>query len=273
MLPSVFRSGKTKIGTMKTVTAGLLVGLIALASVAAYQEALIITSVGNPVPVTITSTTTKTVTTSTSPTTTIYAITTATVEALCGAFEPVVVNRTGIQGVAKPVFIMSLGSIGCVRVTETIEGSVAGYLPPGGMSSGGLPSIGKIVAVYYPNGQLSGTGGLQSHNFLISSIPSSVNVSEMAVGSSFSFIYIISPLPNATGFYDYGIPYETCDSAPCCVEGHNTAPLAVGYDASQVNASDFFGIVFWGCFSHPIALTSVEVANMGYKVVGLPMRR
>ena len=94
----------------------------------------------------------------------------------------------------------------------------------------------------------------------------------MAVGSSFSFIYLISPLSNATGFYDYGIPYETCDSAPCC-EGPNSAPLAVGYDASQVNASDFFGYVGWSCPSYPIALTSVEVANMGYKVVGLPMRR
>src|SRR5438477_187020 len=212
---------------MRTVTAGLLVGLIALASVAAYQQALMITSVGNPAPLTMTSTKTETVTTSASPTTTIYVITTATVEALCGAFEPVVVNKTGVQGFAKPVFIMSLGSIGCVRVTETIRGSVAGYLPPGGMSSGGLPSIGKIVAVYYPNGQLSGEGGLQSHNFVISSIPRSVNVSEMAVGSSFSFIYLIIPLPNATGFYDYGIPYETCDAAPCC-EGNNSAPLAVG---------------------------------------------
>src|SRR2546427_10570016 len=112
---------------MKSVTAGLLVGLILLASVAAYQQALIITSARNPAPVTMTSTKTETVTTSASPTTTIYAITTATVEALCGAFEPVVVNNTGVQGIAKPVFIMSLDSIGCVRVTETIRGSVAVY--------------------------------------------------------------------------------------------------------------------------------------------------
>jgi hypothetical protein len=255
---------------MKGLTAGLLVGLILLGSVAAYQQALITTPVKRPAPVTTTSTTTETVTTSASPTTTIYATTTATVLAQCGAFEPVVINKTEDQGlgaheVASPAFVMNLDSIGCVRVTYTLESDVtADYLPPGGNFSAGL-AIGRYGATYYPDGQISGTYALQSHSFVISSIPSSVNISDIAVGSSFSFIYLISPLSNATGFYDYAIPYMGC-------EGPNNLPLAVGYDASQVNGSDFFGYVGFGCPSTPYTITSVEVANMQQKVVVLTMQ-
>lgn len=48
-----------------------------------------------------------------------------------------------------------------------------------------------------------------------------------------SVIYSIRPLPNSTGFYDEAAPLP---HYPCW-----SAPMAVGYLASEVNASDFFG--------------------------------
>jgi hypothetical protein len=247
---------------MKGVTAGLLIGLIVLGSVVVYQRALV-TTPSSTTTVTTTSTETSTITTFRNSTTLINATATTTVLPQCGAFQTLgVVNPSGNASTfATPAFIMNLDSIACVRVTYTLEGNLtADYVPYGSNFSGSL-IIGRYVATYYPDGKISGIGPLASHNFLISSIPDSVNISQIPVGSSFSFIYLIRPLSNATGFYDYGIP-EACTGFPAY-------PLAVGYAASQVNASDFFGYVGWSCPYLPWSITSVEFANMEYKVVDL----
>jgi hypothetical protein len=45
----------------------------------------------------------------------------------------------------------------------------------------------------------------------------------------FTVIYIVTALSNSTGFYNYG----------AVGIGREDEPMAVGYSASQVNASDF----------------------------------
>lgn len=245
---------------MKSLTAGLLAGLILLGSVAAYQQALIATT---PRTTTVTTTSTETTITTFHNSILVNATATTTVLPQCGPFQTLgVVSPSGNGStIATPAFIMNLDSIGCVRVTYTLESNLTVDYLPYGSNFSGTPRIGKYVAIYGPDGKINGLGALASHNFLISSIPSSVNISQIAVGSSFSFVYLIKPLSNATGFYDYGIP-QACTGFPAY-------PLAVGYAASQVNASDFFGYVGWSCPYLPWSITSVEFANMEYNVVDL----
>jgi len=65
------------------------------------------------------------------------------------------------------------------------------------------------------------------HSFVISGSPGSVNVT---ISTDYvNFLYTITALSNSTGFYDESAPYDYCEGMP----------LAVGYTASQVNASDF----------------------------------
>lgn len=68
-----------------------------------------------------------------------------------------------------------------------------------------------------------------SHSFQNSVIPNNVTLSGSF--SYFTVVYIVKALSNATGFYDYSAPWRGG-----CGFG---VPLAVGYSASQVNASDF----------------------------------
>lgn len=63
-----------------------------------------------------------------------------------------------------------------------------------------------------------------------------------------TIVYIITALGNSTGFYSESAPWTGCFGMP----------MAVGYSASQVNASDFFlpQPPVHGCFvllSNPIA--------------------
>ena len=70
---------------------------------------------------------------------------------------------------------------------------------------------------------------IDSHSFQNSVIPSNETLS--GTFSFFTVVYLVKALSNATGFYDYSAPW-----GGACGLG---MPMAVGYSASQVNASDF----------------------------------
>ena len=70
---------------------------------------------------------------------------------------------------------------------------------------------------------------VESHSFQSSVIPSNVTLS--GTFSFFTVVYVVKALSNATGFYDFSAP-----GTGFCGFG---IPMAVGYSASQVNASAF----------------------------------
>jgi hypothetical protein len=66
-------------------------------------------------------------------------------------------------------------------------------------------------------------------------------------------VYMVDSLSNSTGFYDGSAPFRYCDAMP----------MAVGYTASQVNASDFAPRLLNSCPEVPFAPSSVSVGGMG----------
>lgn len=81
------------------------------------------------------------------------------------------------------------------------------------------------------------------------------------IGTNFTDTYLIRPLPNSEGFYDFSIPKPGC----------GFYPLAVGYASDQVNASDFSKVSPLGqtCQRSPYEITSVQVSDMDYKEIKL----
>jgi hypothetical protein len=80
-------------------------------------------------------------------------------------------------------------------------------------------------------------------------------------GTNFTETYTIKALPGAKGFYDYSIPGPICSHYP----------LAVGYAADQVNASDFSKVNPFGqmCMNLPFKIVAVHVSGMSYKQLQL----
>ncbi|MDE1878858.1 MAG: hypothetical protein KGI07_10145, partial [Thaumarchaeota archaeon] len=101
-----------------------------------------------------------------------------------------------------------------------------------------------------------------TNSFKIKEAPEVVDLSNYSLGSKFTVTYIIEPLPNATGFYDTSIPKIVCDSYP----------LAVGYVADEVNASDFTYInsASLPCPGGLYQLTGIEISGMNYTEMKLP---
>jgi hypothetical protein len=89
-----------------------------------------------------------------------------------------------------------------------------------------------------------------SHAFKISAIPSTVQPSPAT--NYITIIYTISSLSNSTGFYDGSAPFDDC----------NSMPMAVGYAASQVNASDFAPRITPQCIFLPFTPSYVSVGGI-----------
>jgi hypothetical protein len=120
--------------------------------------------------------------------------------------------------------------------------------------------IGKYIYTSYGN-----SFGMSSRDttylFETTSFPDVIDLSKYPVGSQFDITYVIKPLPNATGFYDYAIEEIPCDAYP----------LAVGVGADQVNSSDFSkGMITMhnhSCFNAPYLISSVQISGMDFKQI------
>ena len=73
-------------------------------------------------------------------------------------------------------------------------------------------------------------------------------------------IDVVTALSNATGFYDYGSQGTGCENWP----------MAVGYSASQVNASDFVLSATPGCPAEAIFPVAEHVTGMNVTYVARP---
>jgi len=123
----------------------------------------------------------------------------------------------------------------------------------------GNPSefVSRLISFGLPNGTISlspflvfsdpvcitPTCGI-SHSFNISVLPSSYTLSNET--NYFTVVFVVKALSNSTGFYDVSAP-----GGPGCM---GAIPMAVGYSASQVNASDFTGLPPTNCPAIPIWL-------------------
>ncbi|MGD0477048.1 MAG: hypothetical protein ABSB29_02645 [Nitrososphaerales archaeon] len=162
------------------------------------------------------------------------------------------VQCSGLQSArVRDVLFMNLTSTACMVVTYR------------GLHVG-IEQLGVSILRWscYSNSTGSGCPSPKNYtgSFMTASAPSSVNLTEIPAGSTFSVMYLVRPLGNATGFYDLYFPTTIC--------GNGVFPFAVGYSPSQINASDFLGIVPGvppHCFVPPLYVVSVSVANMGYE--------
>lgn len=166
-----------------------------------------------------------------------------------------------------PVLILKQNSVGCAKLTFTInykyDDDRNGAIWPQMAQIGEMSHIGKYS--YTTSGNSFGVSPVDTTQmFETASIPASVDLANYPVGSQFTVLFIIKPLPNATGFYDYSIIEPPCGAYP----------LAVGYSSDQVNYSDFSkGMVTMhnhSCFNAPYLISSVQVSGMTYKEVQFP---
>jgi hypothetical protein len=180
----------------------------------------------------------------------------------CGNFYTVPENKTILNTV--PVLLMKSNSTTCARLTFTI---VFNYNDCNGQNCQHILSLAPILFIrnlhYEKNGgSFSITQGKDyTNSFKIITVPDMVDLANYPLGANFTATYVIRPLPNATGFYDQSIPRLVCERYP----------LAVGYAADQVNASNFSYIdpLNPSCVSGVSMLTKVEVSGMDYKQITL----
>ncbi|CUR52649.1 exported protein of unknown function [Nitrosotalea devaniterrae] len=177
----------------------------------------------------------------------------------CDGFHPVPNNLN--DNMAIPVLIMSPDSMGCARLNFTViydyNDTTYGVRWPRIAELNPLFYIGG----YHPltnNDSLNVTENNAASLFQTQVIPNTIDLANMKIGSNFTVIYIIKPLKNATGFYDYSLLKPNCERYP----------LAVVYDINTVNASDFSASIKGPtppCVSPPYKLSTVEVSGIGYK--------
>src|SRR6185312_5137847 len=169
----------------------------------------------------------------------------------CGKFHTVPENKTSLNTV--PVLLMKSNSTACARLTFTISSN---YNDCNGSNCQHIFSLASMLYIrnlhYEKNdGSFSITPGKDyTNSFKIIVAPDAVDLANYPLGTNFTATYIISPLPNATGFYDQSIPRPVCERYP----------LVVGYTKDQVNSSDFSRIDPLGstCVSSTSMLTKVE---------------
>ncbi len=182
----------------------------------------------------------------------------------CGKFYTIPENKPDFNTV--PVLIIKPYTVGCAKITFTVD---LRYDDPRFSSPwpriapvGEMFHIGKYNYVKNDN-QYSVTSSDTLDFFQTAVIPETVDLANYKVGDNFTVTYIIKPLSNSTGFYDYAVPRPMC----------NTYPLAVGYDASQVNSSDFSmgleSMLNHSCIVMPYEMSKVEISGMDYTIMKL----
>jgi hypothetical protein len=183
-------------------------------------------------------------------------------ENVCGQFYTIPENHTSLNTV--PVLLMKTNSTTCAKLTFTIISNYNDCNGPNCQHVLDVKPTDLIGNIHYEKhgDSFSITPGKNYDNsFKIVTIPGTVDLANYPVGTNYTVTYIIKPLTNATGFYDQSIPRLVCERYP----------LAVGYTADQVNASDFSYIDTLNppCASGAYVLTKVEVSGMDYKEVTL----
>jgi hypothetical protein len=93
------------------------------------------------------------------------------------------------------------------------------------------------------------TGSTFSNSFIISA---PVSFQPSAATDYVTVAFTVSSLSNSTGFYDGSAPFGDCSAMP----------MAVGYTASQVAASDFAPRVVPSCAIQAFSPSSVSVGGM-----------
>jgi len=253
----------------KLVSAVFVALTVVFGSIAAYDSIL-----GTGAPKTITTgpatVTTTLVSTQEVVSTTTSVQTVTSPVGQCGALESVPVGGPVQYNATKttfPVLVMpSLNSTVCLRLTyvEASPGLNSDY--KNAIFDDQAPGIWK-ESVLYVNGFFCCVQHLKDYadSFSISTFPLSENLTQIPANSTFTIDYFVTPHANATGFYDGFLPMLS----PVCL----AYPLAVGYQADEVNASDFGGseAAPVGCPSSPILVTSLQIsAGMGYVDVAFP---
>jgi hypothetical protein len=191
----------------------------------------------------------------------------------CGDFQRVPIGafvEENMTTVTVPVLLIpNLSSTVCVRLmyVETASNSRLGGF--GGLVQNGVLDNGLVV--WTMNFTRSPNGGMSvqplkgyAGSFSIFVVPQKENLSEIEVNSTFAVDYFIIPHGNATGFYDESFPR---------LAGCLFYPLAVGYPAEKVTASNFSGSEGLGntCPASPFKLQSVQISTgMGYVNVAFP---
>ncbi len=183
-------------------------------------------------------------------------------ENVCGKFVTAPGNQTSFNTV--PVLLMNSNSTGCAKLTFTI---ISNYNNCNGQSCQHLLEFNSTLPIgnlHYEkhDSMISVSSGKDyTNSFKITTIPETIDLANYPIGTNFTVTYIIRPLPNATGFYDQSIPKLACERYP----------LAVGYTADQVNASDFSYIdpLNPPCVAGSYVLAGVEISGMDYKEVTL----
>ncbi len=108
----------------------------------------------------------------------------------------------------------------------------------------------------YPKGIVPFSLAISGNDkFRVVAIPNQLNVSGATNGSKFTITYKIYAMPNSKGFYDQAVPQPICGSYP----------MAVGYAATQVKASDFrFLSIGVPCALSFDMVDSVQISGMDY---------
>jgi hypothetical protein len=165
-----------------------------------------------------------------------------------------------------PVLLMQPSSTGYICVTYRPDWRI-GNIPVEDYPTT-FPKWSFSLQIAKANCTTSGGGGVSctndtiSHSFQVSASPSSIQTSNDT--DYVTVVYTISALSNSTGFYDKAVPLvgEGLAEGGCSV-----ISMAVGYPASQVNASDFSqfppGVCNTLLSSYPVAV-SVSVTGMTF---------
>ena len=176
--------------------------------------------------------------------------TTVTVTVTTPCNEPV--YGAGIPSTnASPVWLMQPGSTGtvCVTYQSSWQGKASAFDNQPFTQNFTLLMATETCAA-------KGCLPVPSYSFTVTGAPSSVQATSST--DFVTVVYTVTALGNATGFYDPGV-------TGFCNGGF---PLAVGYAASQVNASDFTIIQPQGCvFGPPFQPVSMSVGGMGIMYV------
>lgn len=164
----------------------------------------------------------------------------------CGAFHSVPVGpatysnftNTGNFTSTLPALVIPYsGATFCVRLTYIVTNpQLAKNFPNGTLGN----SIG--IGDYGPGGEFEN----DNSSFQLSVIPPSENLTEIPQNSTFTVDYLVEPVPGTTGFLDRSFQGFS---------GCYYLPLAVGYSAAEVNASDFSRAV--GDLAYAFLLASI----------------
>ena len=161
-------------------------------------------------------------------------------------------NASGqtITTIFRPVLVMQTSSTAyaCVTYQSLYTGPAAGF-------QGALPNAFSFsLSVCHRIGQ-AGLECALSHALSGSAFPSQVTLRPSM--SNFTVVYNVTAPAGSTGFYD---------SAGDTTWGY---PLAVGYQNSQLNASDFHIVLSGhpGGEAQPVRMTSVSIIGMSWTYV------